>query len=66
MEKTINWFEIPANNLTRAKQFYGSVFNVQFQDVMLPNGLNMVLFPSGNKTIGGALCEHPDFYKPGH
>jgi predicted enzyme related to lactoylglutathione lyase len=43
MEKTINWFEIAANNLTRAKQFYGSVFNVQFQDVTLPNGLKMVL-----------------------
>ncbi|MBI5020776.1 MAG: VOC family protein [Ignavibacteriales bacterium] len=66
MEKTIGWFEIPANDLTRSKQFYGSVFDIQFQDITLPNGLKMALFPAGDKTIGGALCEHHEFYKPGH
>ncbi|MBA4312483.1 MAG: bleomycin resistance protein [Chlorobiaceae bacterium] len=66
MGKTIGWFEIPANDLARAKKFYGAIFDIQFQDTTLPNGVKMALFPTSDRTVGGALCEHRDYYKPGH
>jgi uncharacterized protein len=65
MEKTIGWFEIPVNNMKRAKQFYGSIFNIEFQDMEFRNGLKMALFPAAATAVGGALCEYPDFYKTG-
>ena len=35
-------------------------------DMTLGNELKMALFPVQNGTVGGALCEHPRFYLPGH
>jgi predicted enzyme related to lactoylglutathione lyase len=33
---------------------------------VLANNLKMALFPTETGTVGGALCEHPDFYHPGY
>lgn len=60
------WVEIPANDLKRAKKFYEAIFEVTLQDMELANGLKMALFPVQEGGVGGALCEHKDFYKPGH
>ena len=66
MENAVSWFEIPATDLKRAKTFYESVFQIQMHGMTLGNGLKMALFPVQNGTVGGALCEHPRFYFPGH
>jgi uncharacterized protein len=66
MKNALNWFEIPVADLARAKDFCEQVFETTFEEVSLPNGLQMALFPVKKDGIGGALCYHPDFYFPGH
>ncbi len=68
MDKTtnaLNWFEIPATDITRAKKFYGTVFGVEMQDMGEMMGMKMVSFPSemGNGKASGALVQG-DMYKP--
>ncbi|HXG37393.1 MAG TPA: VOC family protein [Bacteroidota bacterium] len=66
MNNALNWFEIPASDIKRAKAFYEAIFNVKFGEMVLANNLKMALFPTETGTVGGALCEHPDFYRPGY
>jgi predicted enzyme related to lactoylglutathione lyase len=66
MKNALNWFEIPARDIKRAKAFYEAIFDVQLGDTVLANNLKMALFPTETGTVGGALCEHPDFYHPGY
>ena len=58
MANAINWFEIPANNLQRACDFYGKVLDqeVHKQDI---NGLTMGFLHNGQDGVGGAVvsCE---------
>jgi len=62
MEKTanaLNWFEIPAKDITRAKKFYESVFNVKMEDMPEMMGMKMTSFPAemGNGKVSGALVQ---------
>lgn len=66
MKNALNWFEIPAADINRARKFYESIFDIHLEEMALPNGLKMALFPAEEHTIGGALCQHKDFYTPGH
>ena len=54
----LNWFEIPVNDLQRAKQFYERIFLIQMQEDIVM-GMEMALFPSqhGNGKVGGALVK---------
>jgi uncharacterized protein len=68
MDKTtnaLNWFEIPAADIIRAKKFYGTVFGVEMQDMGEMMGMKMVSFPGemGNGKASGALVEGP-MHKP--
>jgi len=68
MDKTtnaLNWFEIPAADITRAKKFYGTVFGVEMQDMGEMMGMKMVGFPGeqGNGKASGALVQGP-MHKP--
>jgi hypothetical protein len=65
MHNAIGWFEIPAKKLARAKKFYEAIFEVKMQEMNLGDGLKMALFPVEPGTVGGAVCEHKDFYHPG-
>jgi predicted enzyme related to lactoylglutathione lyase len=65
-ENVVGWFEIPATDLKRAKKFYETIFETELQNMELGNGLKMAMFPVKEGGIGGALCEHKDFYKPSH
>lgn len=65
MVNAVNWFEIPATNLARAKRFYETIFAIEMQELDLANNLKMALFPVDKGSIGGAVCEHKDFYHPG-
>lgn len=66
MTSAVAWFEIPAVNLDRAKKFYESIFGIEMIDMDLGDEFKMTLFPVEEGGVGGALCEHPDFYHPGY
>ena len=51
MEKNVvNWFEIPVNNLDRAKKFYTAVLGRELMDIDMPN-MEMAAF----KWVDGAI-----------
>jgi len=54
----INWFEIPALDIARAKKFYETILEVELSDMEMA-GTKMALFPyDGTKgTVGGALVQ---------
>lgn len=64
MVNAINWFEIPVKDIARAKTFYEQIFNIEMHELDIGDGLKMVLFPAESGTVGGALIENKDWYKP--
>lgn len=68
MDKTtnsINWFEIPVANLSRAKKFYEAIFSLTLVDMDAMPGMKMAGFPYdfGSGKVTGALVES-EMYKP--
>jgi predicted enzyme related to lactoylglutathione lyase len=61
---SINWFEIPVNDMARAKHFYQVAFSIHMheEDMM---GMSMALFPSepGSGKASGALVKS-EYHKP--
>src|SRR5437016_5243946 len=56
---SLNWFEIPAKDLTRAKKFYEKIFNVKLDALPDMMGMKMASFP-GDMASGkanGALVQ---------
>ena len=53
MNNPVNWFEIATVDLERAKNFYGNVFETQFEFVDMP-GSPMYMF-AGNPESPGAM-----------
>lgn len=64
MNNAINWFEIPANDITRAKKFYESIFNFEMPELDIGDGLKMALFPAESGTVGGTLIQNSEWYVP--
>lgn len=62
MANVINWFEIPASNLERAKKFYSSILNAELH-VEQMMGIEMAFLPMEGEGVGGAICKGED-YKP--
>ena len=64
-ENALNWFEIPAADINRAKTFYSTVFDTQMQDMGEQMGMKMVGFPQemGNGKVSGGLVQGPN-HKP--
>jgi uncharacterized protein len=67
MNKTtnsLNWFEIPALDIQRAKKFYETIFSIEMEHVNMM-GMEMAMFPSepGNGKASGCLCQS-SFHKP--
>ncbi len=62
---SLNWFEIPAKDIKRAKKFYESIFAINMQDMGEMMGMKMVGFPSemGNGKASGGLVES-QMHKP--
>jgi len=61
MDKTtnsLNWFEIPANDLERSKKFYETIFNIQM-DPMEMDDSKMAFFPweAGSGKATGAVVQ---------
>ncbi|HUF02941.1 MAG TPA: VOC family protein [Aridibacter sp.] len=61
---TVSWFEIPATDIERARKFYEAIFDIEMQEMPLPE-LKMVTFPMemGSGHVHGAVCQH-EMYTP--
>ena len=55
MANAINWFEIPAVNFDRAKQFYSEVLDAELP-VNEMMGVQMAFFPTEQGSVSGAVC----------
>ena len=57
---SLNWFEIPAADIHRAKSFYENIFGIEMP-VMSMMGMEMAMFPGepGNGKASGCLCQSP-------
>ncbi|MEX6689648.1 VOC family protein [Danxiaibacter flavus] len=63
-KNAISWFEIPTTDIDRAQKFYEAIFEIEMVPLDVQE-LTMRLFPVETPmSIGGALCHHPEFYKP--
>jgi predicted enzyme related to lactoylglutathione lyase len=63
MANAINWFEIPADDFDRAKDFYSTVLDAELaaQEMM---GTKMAFLPTeGEGAVGGAICAG-EMHKP--
>jgi uncharacterized protein len=61
----VNWFEIPAKEISRAKTFYESIFEVQMEEMEM-SGMKYAMFPFNpmKGKVGGGLAESP-MHTPG-
>ncbi len=66
MVNPVNWFEIPVQNLFRARKFYEAVFDVELSPAEM-GPTKMALFPmkQGGAGAAGALVK-ADGYVPSH
>ncbi|MFD2530876.1 VOC family protein [Gracilimonas halophila] len=64
MKNAINWFEIPATDIERAKKFYENIFSFEMHELDIGDGLRMALFPAESGTVGGTIIQNEDWYKP--
>ena len=62
MSNAINWFEIPANDFTRAVKFYSKVLGAELQPMDQPQ-MKMAFFPTQNQGVGGCVT-HGNGNKP--
>lgn len=63
-KNAVSWFEIPSTDLSRAQQFYETIFQCSLTLLDLPN-IKMRMFPLEDQTgVGGAICYSEGFYKP--
>ena len=62
MKHLVNWIEIPAADIERAKRFYSEALGTGFYDMAIGD-IKYALFTCEDKHNAGALAEGP-FYKP--
>jgi len=55
---SLNWFEIPAADIKRAKNFYENVFNIKMEEQEMM-GMKMAFFPAepGSGKASGGLVQ---------
>ena len=56
----INWFEIPAKDISRAKTFYESIFEIKMEEMEMPD-MKYALFPFDpmKGKVAGGLAQSP-------
>jgi uncharacterized protein len=54
----LNWFEISATDISRAKKFYETIFEIQMQEMEMA-GMKMAMFPWNPEVgkVSGALVQ---------
>jgi len=64
---SLNWFEIPATNIARAKKFYEDIFSISMMDMPEMPGMEMKMtgFPAdmGSGKANGCLAQS-EMHKP--
>lgn len=55
----LNWFEVPALDINRARKFYEAIFDTKMEDMPEMMGMKMAAFPADWTTgkVGGALAQ---------
>lgn len=55
---SLNWFEIPARDIKRAKKFYQAIFKIKMEEMEMM-GMKMAFFPweDGNGKATGGLVQ---------
>ena len=56
---TVNWFEIPVNDLQRAVEFYGTVLAEPLGQMPGPGGETMNVFMDGENPMGTLIAGEP-------
>jgi predicted enzyme related to lactoylglutathione lyase len=61
---SLNWFEIPANDITRSKKFYETIFGITMEDNEMGDS-KMAFFPwePGSGKATGSIAQSPN-HKP--
>ena len=61
---SINWFEVPATDIARAKKFYENIFSIKMEQMDMM-GMKMAMFPAENMNgkVSGAVVES-QMHKP--
>ena len=62
MANVINWFEIPAANFDRAKEFYGKVLGGEIHEQSF-NNIKLGFLPREGEGVTGAIASSP-MHKP--
>ncbi len=57
---SINWFEIPVKDFTRAKSFYSQIFDYEMPEFIIGDE-KMGILPHEKDGIGGAIIETTEF-----
>ncbi len=62
----LNWFEIPATDIERAKGFYENILDIRMETANMM-GMEMAFFPyqMGSGKLSGALCKS-EMHKPSY
>jgi uncharacterized protein len=57
---SLNWFEIPAIDISRAKKFYESIFEIKMEEMDMQN-MKYAMFPFDpmNAKVAGGLAQSP-------
>ncbi|MFM9908946.1 MAG: VOC family protein [Chitinophagaceae bacterium] len=63
-ENSLNWFEISVTDISRAKKFYQTIFDIQMNEMEMM-GMKSAFFPweTGNGKANGSLTQSP-MHKP--
>lgn len=61
----INWFEIPAKDIAKAKKFYEQIFEIKMEEMEMP-GMKYAMFPYEpmKGKVSGGLAQSP-MHTPG-
>lgn len=56
----LNWFEIPVTDISRAKKFYESIFEISMEETEMA-GMKYAMFPFApmNGKVAGGLAQSP-------
>lgn len=55
MSNAINWFELPANDFSRAVDFYSKVIGSELQPMKMEE-IEMAFFPTKDNGVGGCIA----------
>jgi uncharacterized protein len=61
MTNSINWFEIPVTDFTRAKKFYEALYGAEIIEMPFPNGKYGMLPADMQNGVGGGIVQGEGF-----